>query len=69
MSQLDVQVRQDCIKNLDLLVKSEPNRFLPVILGADLYLDPDIDKENRTLIKDFSFFWLRRKKNTTFIIY
>jgi len=51
VSQLDVQVRQDCIKNLDLLVKSEPNRFLPVILGADLYLDPDIDKDN-PVVKD-----------------
>jgi len=47
VSQLDVQVRLDCIKNLDLLVKSEPARFLPVILEADLLLDPFLDKDNK----------------------
>jgi len=45
VSQLDAQVRSDCAKNLDLLIKSEPNTYLPIILNCQLYLDPEIDKD------------------------
>jgi len=45
VSQLDPQVRSDCTKNLDLLIKSEPNTYLPIILDCHLYLDPETNKD------------------------